>query len=222
MMHRVPIFGTMVVLALAGMLAGLGIWQLKRAAWKADLLARLEAAPGLPLLEPRDFLDSTLGLKSVQYRRAQHICRPGTVRPYDLKGGASRGGQGGFLVLVSCRPPATQASKPPDIVVVAGWTRRPDAMSLSYTVDMMFEGLVIERPYGDALDDKGQRRPGFMLIPTTAIPGLEPSQLPSARDMPDNHLAYAGQWFGLAGALLAIYGLWLRRRLKVAPSVQRG
>jgi len=41
---------------------------------------------------------------------------------------------------------------------------------------------------------------------------LAPSRLPVAGDLPDNHLAYAGQWFGLALALLAIYGLWLRRR----------
>lgn len=200
--------GAAVVFVLVAMLSGLGVWQLQRAAWKADLVAKLEAAPSLPLLEPQDFLDARLGLKSVQYRRAQHICRPGTVKPYDLKGGSSRGGQGGFLVLVSCRP----NDRPPDIVVVAGWTRRPDAMSLSYNVDTMFEGLVIERPYGDA-----EGRPQFMLIPTTAIAGLERSRLPSARDLPDNHLAYAGQWFGLAGALLVIFGIWVRRRQVVAP-----
>lgn len=215
MSRRIPVLGTLVVFALAAFLISLGIWQLQRAQWKADLIARLEAAPAQPMLEPQDFLDAMLGLKSVQYRRAQHICRPstngGTVRPYDLKGGSSRGGRGGFLVLVSCRP----ANRPPDLVVVAGWTRNPDALRQSYTVDTMFEGLIIERPYGDATG-----RPQFMLIPTTAIPGLQPSRLPSPADLPDNHLAYAGQWFGLAGALLVIYGIWVRRRAKVAPAAR--
>lgn len=211
MIRRIPVLGTAVVFVLASFLIGLGVWQLQRAQWKAGLVAKLEAAPNQPLLTPRDFLDAMIGLKSVQYRRAQHICRPGMVRPYDLKGGSSQGGQGGFLVLVACRPEDTK----PDIVIVAGWTRSPDAMTQSYNVDMMFEGLIIERPYGDALD-----RPQFMLIPTEAVPGLQPSRLPSAADLPDNHLAYAGQWFGLAGALLVIYGLWLRRRAKVAPLLQ--
>ncbi len=215
MIRRIPVLGTVVVFALAAFLISLGLWQLQRAQWKANLIARLEAAPNQPLLTPQDFLDAMLGLKSVQYRRAQHICRPSTggstVRPYDLKGGSSRGGQGGFLILVNC----SLDNPRPDLVVVAGWTRNPDAMNQSYTVDTMFEGLIIERPYGDA-----PGRPQFMLIPTTAIPGLEPSRLPSAADLPDNHLAYAGQWFGLAGALLVIYGLWVRRRAKVAPAAQ--
>lgn len=215
MTRRIPLLGTAIVFALVAFLIGLGIWQLQRAQWKAGLIARLEAAPSQPLLEPQDFLDAMLGLKSVQYRRAQHICRPSLegqpIRPYDIKGGSSRSGQGGFLVLISCRP----NDKAPDIVVVAGWTRNPDAMRQTYTVDTMFEGLIIEHPYGDAKD-----RPQFMLIPTTAIPGLAPSRLPSPADLPDNHIAYAGQWFGLAAALLAIYGLWLRRRAKVAPAAQ--
>ena len=42
---------------------------------------------------------------------------------------------------------------------------------------------------------------------------------PRAADLPDNHLAYAGQWFGLAIALAAIYGLYLRRR-PVAPAAK--
>jgi surfeit locus 1 family protein len=201
--RRLPLLPTLVVLLLAAGLAGLGVWQLQRAQWKAGLIASLEAASALPELGPQDFHEAMLGLKSVQYRRASHVCRPGRVKPYDLKGGASRSGEGGFLVLVSCRP----NDRPPDIVIVAGWTRAADAMAKSYEVDTYFEGLVIERPYGEARD-----RPQFMLIPTSAIPELEPARLPSARDLPDNHLAYAGQWFGLSLTLLVIYGLWLRRR----------
>lgn len=210
-MRAVPVIGTAVVFLLTAFLAGLGIWQLQRAQWKADLIAKLEAAPGQPLLTPKDFYEAMIGLRSVQYRRAQHICRPGPVRPYDLKGGASAAGQGGFLVLVNCNPD----NPAPDLVVVAGWTRNPDAMTMSYTVDTMFEGLIIERPYGDAPD-----KPQFMLIPSEAAPGLQPSRLPSARDLPDNHLAYAGQWFGLALTLIVIYGLWLRRRAKLAPATR--
>ena len=53
-----------------------------------------------------------------------------------------------------------------------------------------------------------------MLIPDTAVAPLERSRLPTPGDLPDNHLSYAGQWFGLAGVLVVIYGLWLRKRLR--------
>ena len=44
------------------------------------------------------------------------------------------------------------------------------------------------------------------------------SPFTTPQDLPDNHLSYAGHWFGLAVVLASIYGLWLRRRLKLAAS----
>jgi surfeit locus 1 family protein len=186
-------------------LVGLGVWQLQRREWKAGLIAQLEAAQTQPLLEPVDFQRALNREISVQYRRAELRCAPGRILPYDLKGGSSAAGKSGFLLLVSCRP----NRKPPDIVAVAGWTMRPDAVRTELLVDTVFTGVVIERPYGDAPD-----RPQFMLIPDTAVPPLQPSRVPTPADLPDNHLSYAGQWFGLAGVLVAIYALWLRRRLR--------
>lgn len=200
---RIPVLPTLMTAIMLVVLVSLGAWQLQRRAWKADLIAQLEAAQDAPMLEPADFLAAMVGTRSVQYRRAELPCSPGTVLPYDLKGGGSAGGVTGYLVLVSCRP----NRKAPDIVAVAGWTRRPDAARVPIVVDTVFTGLVIEKPYGDA-----PGRPQFMLIPDTAVPPLEPSRLPTPQDLPDNHLSYAGQWFGLAVVLAVIYGLWLRRR----------
>jgi len=211
---RLPLLSATVIFVLVSMLIALGVWQLQRREWKQQLILAAEVAPQLPVLGPADYVAAMTGRMSVQYRRAELICRPGRVKPYDLKGGSSAQGQSGYLVLVSCRPDQT---RPPDIVAVAGWTRRPDAAALEITVDTMFKGLIIERPYGDAPD-----RPQFMLIPDTAVPPLAPSRLPSAGDLPDNHLAYAGQWFGLAGALLVIYGFWLRRRHRTRIEVAAG
>lgn len=208
-MKRIPVWPTLIVLVMLATLVSLGVWQLQRRAWKADLIAQLETAPLAPLLEPRDFLAAMQGTKSIQYRRAELPCAPGTVLPYDLKGGSSASGNSGYLVLVSCRP----NRKAPDIVAVAGWTWRPDAARVPITVDTVFTGLIIEKPYGDAAD-----RPAFMLIPDTAVPPLQPSRLPTPQDLPDNHLSYAGQWFGLAVALATIYALWLRNRRKLADA----
>lgn len=204
MNRRFPWLLTLCVLLLFGGLVRMGVWQLERRAWKHDLIARLEAAPRLPLLTPADYYRSLIGVQSVQYRRAELPCTPGDVLPYDLKGGTSRGGVGGFLVLVSCRP----NKKPPEIVAVAGWSRRPD-LKLRLQVDTVFRGLIIERPYG-----KAAGRPQFMLIPDTAVPPLEPSQLPTPGELPDNHLSYAVQWFGIAAALLGVYAMLLWRRLR--------
>lgn len=204
-MKRVPIFASLLVLAVFAALVSLGVWQLQRREWKRVLIAQLEMAPKLPLLEPDDFLAAMNGTRSVQYRRAELPCSPGTVLPYDLKGGSrAGGGESGYIILVSCRP----NRKPPDIVAVAGWTVRPDAVREPIKVDTVFTGLIIEHPYGDA-----SGRPQFMLIPDTAVAPLQPSMRPDPEGLPDNHLSYAGQWFGLAAALVAIYGVWLRRRM---------
>lgn len=201
--RRFPLVPTLMTAVMLAQLIGLGVWQLQRRDWKHALVTRLEAAQSQPLVGPVDFLKAMQREASIQYRRAELPCSPGEVLPYDLKGGSSAAGQSGYLVLVSCRP----NRKPPDIVAVAGWTRRPDAAAVPLKVDTVFTGIIIERPYGDA-----PARPRFMLIPDTAVPPLKASRQPTPQDLPDNHLNYAGQWFGLAAVLAVIYTLWLRRR----------
>jgi surfeit locus 1 family protein len=51
-----------------------------------------------------------------------------------------------------------------------------------------------------------------MLVATQPAAGLEPSAPPSIIDVPNNHLAYAVQWFLFAGIAAIIYLLALRRR----------
>jgi cytochrome oxidase assembly protein ShyY1 len=204
-LRNLPLLPTLITLAGVLVLCALGRWQLERRVWKQDLIARLEAAPALPPVSPGEFAAALAGDTSVQYRRAAIGCHPGAVRPYGLLPGSSAAGDPGFFVVVSCRP----NGKPPDIVAVAGWTRRADAAGMMLDVDHEFTGIVIERPYGDQ-----PGRPRFMLIPDTAVAPLSRPRPPRAADMPDNHLAYAMQWFGLAIALAAIYGLWLRRRTR--------
>jgi surfeit locus 1 family protein len=208
MNRRIPIIPTIVTIVGVLILCGLGRWQLERRAWKRDLIDRLAAAPNLPEVTPQEFRAAMLGDVSVQYRRASIDCFAGPKQPYDLRPGSSARGTSGFFVIVSCQP----NNRPPDIVAVAGWTKRVDAKDQTILLDHQLSGVVIENPYGDA-----PGRPRFMLIPDEAIPPLGRPQLPRAADLPDNHLAYAGQWFGLAIVLVAIYGLWLRRRSTVAP-----
>ncbi|WP_430635488.1 SURF1 family cytochrome oxidase biogenesis protein [Sphingomonas hankookensis] len=51
-----------------------------------------------------------------------------------------------------------------------------------------------------------------MIVSDRAAPGLTPSRRPDPASLPDNHLAYAIQWFAFALAAVIIYLLALRRR----------
>ncbi len=165
----------------------------RRPARSGAVVAAADRAPTLAGVDPRD----------LQYRRATIDCRPGRVRPYDVKGGTSAADDGGFLVLVACTPR-------PDVVVVAGWTLRPDTVT-ALDVEATFTGTLIARPYGDA-----PGRPRLMLIPTTAVPPLVPSRTPTPDDLPDNHLSYALQWLAFAVTLAVVYLVYLRQWRRAA------
>lgn len=201
-MKRLPLVPTLMTLVMTGILVWLGAWQLQRREWKHQLIASLEAAQHLPPVTASEFYRAMIGAGSVQYRRAVVACHPGRVVPYDIKGGESASGEGGFLVLVACSHPAGRG---PDLVAVAGWTRDPSPPPL--TVDTEFDGTIIEHPY-----DKHPGRPAFMLIPRTAVPPLAPSRMPVPEDLPDNHMSYALQWFSFAVTLIVIYAIFVFRR----------
>lgn len=195
----VPLGATVLTLLMLPVLLGLSYWQFAiRLPWKHELVARLEAAKTLPQLTAADL--GQAGVADLQYRRAGVDCRPGRVKPYDVKGGTSAADDGGFLILVTCDVAAR-----PNLVVVAGWTLRPDTVT-TLDVDAHFDGTLIERPYGDARD-----KPRFMLIPTTAVPPLVPSRVPVPDDLPDNHLSYALQWLAFAVTLAVVYLVYLRQ-----------
>ena len=205
-MRRLPLIPTLMTLIMVGAMIYLGFWQLERREWKHKLIASLEAAQHLPPVTPSEFYRSMIGAGSVQYRRAVVACHPGRVTPYDFRGGESATGQSGFLVLIACREPAFTRGRGPDIVVVAGFSDRPE-LRQPLIVDTEFDGTIIERPY-----DKQPGRPMFMLIPKTAVPPLKPSRLPSPEDLPDSHLSYAVQWFSFATILAVIYAIFILRR----------
>ena len=55
-MKRIPIIPTVIVLGAVAVMIGLGFWQIGRAREKEALLARYQAAAGLPAV---DFVGST-------------------------------------------------------------------------------------------------------------------------------------------------------------------
>ncbi len=54
----------------------------------------------------------------------------------------------------------------------------------------------------------------LLVVMETPVAGLGPSSAPTIADIPNNHRAYAVQWFLFAGVAVVIYILALRRKNK--------
>ena len=105
--------------------------------------------------------------------------------------GRSASGQSGWAQRASGE--VKGASAP--VAIDLGWTREPAAAEWS-------GGEVT-----------GVIAPGPRLVASEPpVAGLEPLARPDPSGIPNNHLAYAGQWFFFALTALVIYWLALRRR----------
>ncbi len=187
MTRRVPIFATIIVLAAVATMIALGVWQLGRKAEKEALIARYEAAlrdtAVVPWPKPADYERDLFRLSAID-------CL--AVRGIDPISGKSATGRSGWVHIARCSHAGGGVAD-----VTIGWSRSPDSPQWS-------GGPVTGRiaSYGDDV----------RLVADTPQAGLEPMARPDPGDLPNNHLAYAGQWFFFALTALVIYVLALRRR----------
>lgn len=184
MSRRLPFFATIVVLAAVGTMIALGIWQLGRRSEKEALIASYEEAAG-----SGEVVDFPVGAEGerVLFRRSLIACD--RVTDIAAVSGTSAQGQKGWVQRATCAV-GSDATVPVDL----GFSRdiaRP-----------AFAGGVIT----------GIIAPGPRLVADPPLAGLEPMAKPDPGDLPNNHLAYAGQWFFFALTALVIYVLALRRR----------
>lgn len=196
-------------------LVALGMWQLHRRAWKAHILAQVDAAeraPPVPLgvAPPGPFAKvvaaGTLGPEQARYgaevretmgAQALTILHRDNAPPVlvDLgwlpDGTAIPGGPARIIGY----------ARPPDR---AGWLAAADdpAAHRFFTLDPAAIGVALGMP----------RLAPFTLV--ALAPGLPGG--PAAADAlprpPDNHLQYAFTWFGLAGALVWVVVGYERRQ----------
>jgi surfeit locus 1 family protein len=197
---RLPIFATTIVAAAVAVMIGLGVWQLQRAGWKDRMLADLQAAETLPPIDLDPLLDGREQPPALAFRRALVSCAVRDAEP-ELRAGRSAAGASGYSAFVPCRPGAGGWAG--RLQVNAGWVGRPD-QALRITLPGIVSGRI-----GTAEGDGP-------IILTAAEPaaGLQPSAPPQVEDIPNNHLAYAFQWFFFAATAAFIYALALRRRRK--------
>jgi len=191
MIRRLPIIPTIIVAAAVATMVALGFWQLRRAEWKEGLLARYQVAQTMP---PIAFPTAPIGRDLPLFRRASGLC----LQPISSRAtaGRNRKEEPGYSHIVDCRTGA----EGPGMSVDIGWSADPNA-------GKGWKGGPVS---GVIAPDKTNR---MRLVSDRGFAGLEPSAPPSTESIPNNHRAYAVQWFLFALIALVIYGLALRGRL---------
>ena len=234
---RLPVGLTLATAIAFCLLTALGVWQLKRLAWKEALLAHIAAlrtAPARPL-EP--VLDSRADGRDVDFTRVRVTC-PGLARAPYLELYALKDGQAGSRLISACtvasrayrtilvdrgfvgdvvsaRPARDPADRTP--VEVTGVLRTPDAATFMTPKNQAGANRWFSRdvPAMARALNAPLPAPVFLFAETSSNPewrALEPAPLPS--EIPNRHLEYALTWFGLAAALVGVYAALLLRRRK--------
>lgn len=205
-MPRLPVIPTLIVAALIAVMTGLGFWQLDRRAEKNAAIAMAAANPGRP---PVAFPALPPVPPEILFRPSSIVCL--RVVGWQVVAGRAADGTVGYRHIAQC---ATGAEGPGALVAL-GVGQRPDER-VKWTGGRV-EGWLSEEPDHRALITRlaGKAPPlRPMLVARAAPAGLKPVAPPGAADVPNNHLAYAVQWFLFAGIAAAIYILALRRRAR--------
>jgi surfeit locus 1 family protein len=166
----------------------LGVWQLQRAEWKGALLERFARAQAMSSEVP--WPASPAEYEGALYRHARVDCAH--VTGMDAVAGRSVTGQAGWAHVAHCRLADGGAA-----AVALGWSREPRSPAWSGGEVGGFVG-----PAGKSV----------RLVAAPAQAGLEQLAAPDPNDLPNNHLAYAFQWFFFALTALVIYWLALRKK----------
>lgn len=206
-MRKLPLIPTIVVACAVAAMIALGVWQLQRRHEKESLLALYRANQGraamtFPKLAPVP---------------AEAMFRPSSVTCLSVAGWRSEGGRAadgstGYRHIAECRTGAEGPGALIDMGVAADPKVKPvwngGTVSGRITTEPDHTTIV-----GHLFGRGHVLRP--MLVADTPAQGLKPSAKPSPDSVPNNHLAYAIQWFFFAAVALLIYVLALRRRGRV-------
>lgn len=203
---RWPLIPTLLVIVAVAVMIGLGAWQLQRKADKEALIALYERNMAMSSLVTYPELPPVPD--AVLYRKSSVVC----LEParWDPRSGTDRKGGKGFRMIADCRTGA----EGPGVLVDVGIG---DGFAPPKWTGGIVQGTIVPGPEQPSMIARamGKGAPArAMLVADTPVAGLRPSAVPSADDTPNNHLAYAVQWFLFAAAALVIYMLAVRRRLR--------
>ncbi|OWQ99771.1 hypothetical protein CDQ92_01535 [Sphingopyxis bauzanensis] len=184
----------------------LGVWQLQRKNEKEALVALYQRNMAMSSLVTYPQLPQVAD--AYLFRKSSVVCLE-PVR-WDPRSGTDQKGKAGFRMIADCRTGA----EGPGVLVDVGIG---DDFTPPKWTGGVVQGTIVPGPDQPTVMERaaGKDMPArAMLIADTPAAGLRPSAVPSADNTPNNHLAYAVQWFLFAAAALIIYFLAVRRRLR--------
>jgi surfeit locus 1 family protein len=225
-------FSLLAVSVGVAILLALGVWQVKRLAWKEALLARIAALQSAPP-EPLDVVlhrlrgPGQVGGGEVDFVRVQADCptvqQTPAIKLYTLVGGLI-----GDRVITACPiaagpyrsllvdrgvlpegaalPPGGAVAQP--LVGVLRKAERPAWLAPPNPpagAPFKTEWRARDLPAMAAALHAPAPAPVFLMLerPAAPAPGPRPAAIPT--DIPNNHLGYALTWFGLAAGLVGVY-----------------
>lgn len=209
-LRRLPLLPTLLVAAAVATMIALGIWQLSRAGDKQQLIALYRANLDRPAMAfpqigpvPRDAM----------FRPSSVTCME--VVGWRTEVGRATDGTSGSRYIAMCRTGA----EGPGALVDVGVSQDPNIKPR--WPGGVTSGMISTEPdHGSAIGrlfGQGTILAPLLVADQPAVP-LRASARPSPDTIPNNHRAYAVQWFLFAVAALVIYGLALRKRLKEEDS----
>ncbi|HUO55669.1 MAG TPA: SURF1 family protein [Rhodoblastus sp.] len=225
-------------------LSGLGVWQLRRLAWKEDLLARIATrrdAPPVPLpppaewpnLKPQNYDYRHVRLRGIfDHARESYLFRasatgaasggPGyeVITPLKLESGGWVFVNRGFVPDQLKDPARRSAGEVAGEVEVVGLMRGPESRNQFTPPDEPVKNLWFTRDPAALAAHWGLAAAPFSVdADATPNPGGWPEGGATVMNIPNNHLSYALTWFALAATLLAVAAafIWRKERPVTPP-----
>ncbi|MGF1464234.1 MAG: SURF1 family protein [Maricaulaceae bacterium] len=215
---------TLAALPALALLLGLGVWQLQRDAWKADLITTLDAriaAQPIPLSQALEQAAQGEDVRFTRVRVSGRFADPQTsLALYGLDEG--RPGARAFAVFET-----EAAGAPASLLVDRGWTPRGFDPAPSPERPLTLIGRLRPEPKPGWFTPPNtpdatlwyRRKVSPMLAALQAARPLEgwfveletptgapwPQPAPLGPELSDRHLVYALTWFGLAATLAGVY-----------------
>lgn len=208
MIRKLPVLATIVVAAAVALMLYLGFWQLDRMEEKNQLLAAYADNFDRP---PVHYPELGPVADEVMFRKSSVNCL--RVSDWEQRGGRAADGSQGYRYLARC----VTGAEGPGALVTLGVGSKP-GMAIEWAGGEL-EGIITQAPSESSLLDSMLGKavpPGPMLVVSEPVAGLKTPKAPSIKDIPNNHLAYAVQWFLFAGIALIIYFFAVRLKLKAA------
>ena len=240
--RRFPVVLTLFAAVAFAILCGLGTWQFQRMQWKRDLLARIEAARTAPPVPIAEALRRAKAGQDVDWMRVEADCLPPADSDAQALLYGLDEGQIAWRAFAVCRlagaawplivvdrgystrdnevlaPTAVRYPAPGRLLGVLRSPEPSERFEPTPVQPEQIDGGVIlpaRRPaYLAHLAGDAATPPVHLLVEREdpAVPGLRPAPLPT--NISNRHLEYVITWFGLAGALAAVYAAMLIKRLR--------